>query len=567
MSDQPSRTPFTPIYAPELTRDANGNILYRERDGRWLPYNGPLPNNQQLMPEQTSQPLGHVPVANHSLQNDRSRGGPDSPIEHAFQPQGPYQFSLRPVQSHTQHPIPVQANTAQHIPIDPALLPLPGGPDLDLTHGPPIAHALGLKRAEKVGGSRRKGKERADPKGKKRQRASSGSDNDSEPVAKRGRPAGSGNYGKEDVGQLFELIEEELPVGQKGWKVIMKRFNKWAKKNGRPKRVGNALENKYKQYLKQKKPTGEAACPPEVKRAQELEDLINQRVGTRDISDSEFNDSDSSDNDEIEVVEPPSASIRTAVARRNPTPPLRRKSRANGTDLANKLANAFDPDVQKARDDARSQRAFENTQLLALSQQVRDAQAVAESLRAQNTILQNRINDVERARERDELRWEMLELARGGEGGRGRSRRRDHVVGYRSCKREPGIQRWVSDPSTDDKEENRNPWDTFDVQRRSRSRATGFRRPRSRRTPTPGPSRRRMSRRRTPTPGPSRLPALFSSQSPPPSPPHITNAVIAPAPAPAVTGDAVELVVTPHRGPAVTLVISPSKQNNVFNGN
>ncbi|KAF8143791.1 hypothetical protein K438DRAFT_1993527 [Mycena galopus ATCC 62051] len=81
MSDQPSRTPFTPIYAPELTRDANGNILYRECDGHWLPYNGPLLNNQQPVPEQTPQPLGHVPL------NDRSRGGPDSPIEHAFQPQ------------------------------------------------------------------------------------------------------------------------------------------------------------------------------------------------------------------------------------------------------------------------------------------------------------------------------------------------------------------------------------------------------------------------------------------------------------------------------------------------
>jgi hypothetical protein len=54
------------------------------------------------------------------------------------------------------------------------------------------------------------------------------------------------------VSKLFELIEEELPVGQKGWKVVVKEFNKWAKKHGRPKRVGNALENKYKQVC---------ACP------------------------------------------------------------------------------------------------------------------------------------------------------------------------------------------------------------------------------------------------------------------------------------------------------------------
>jgi hypothetical protein len=62
-------------------------------------------------------------------------------------------------------------------------MPLPGGADLDLRDGPTIANAIGLKRAEKVAGSRRKGKERAEPKGKKRQCASSDSEGDSEPVA------------------------------------------------------------------------------------------------------------------------------------------------------------------------------------------------------------------------------------------------------------------------------------------------------------------------------------------------------------------------------------------------
>jgi hypothetical protein len=37
----------------------------------------------------------------------------------------------------------------------------------------------------------------------------------------------------------------------------------------------------YFQYLRQKKPTGSASCPPEVKRVHEIEDLTNQRVGTR----------------------------------------------------------------------------------------------------------------------------------------------------------------------------------------------------------------------------------------------------------------------------------------------
>ncbi|KAJ7833532.1 hypothetical protein B0H14DRAFT_3462672 [Mycena olivaceomarginata] len=133
-------------------------------------------------------------------------------------PQPEYQFALRPVVNSTSAPVP----------IDPALVPLPGGADADLRHGPTIANAIGLKPAEKVAGSRPKGKgkERADPKGKKRQRASTGSDNDTEPVAKRGRPQGSANYSKDNLGKMFDIIEDVLPVGQKGWKEVERRYNK-----------------------------------------------------------------------------------------------------------------------------------------------------------------------------------------------------------------------------------------------------------------------------------------------------------------------------------------------------
>ncbi|KAJ7836475.1 hypothetical protein B0H14DRAFT_3460693 [Mycena olivaceomarginata] len=218
------------------------------------------------MSEHTAQQLGHVPL------NDKSRSGPDSPIEHAFAPQPEYQFTLQPIQNSTSAPLP----------IDPALLPLPGSPDIDLRDGLTIANTIGLKRAEKVGGSCHKGKEHVDPKGKKRQRVSSISDNDSEPVAKHRCPHGSTNYGKDNVCKMFNFVAELLPVGQKGWK--------------------EALENKYKQARKH---TSSASCPPEVKHAHEIEDLINQHVGTRELSDSEFNDwsDNGSSDDDIKVVE------------------------------------------------------------------------------------------------------------------------------------------------------------------------------------------------------------------------------------------------------------------------
>ncbi|KAJ7222883.1 hypothetical protein C8J57DRAFT_1148546 [Mycena rebaudengoi] len=455
--------------------------------------------------------------------HDKSHGGPDAPIEHAFQDQ--YQFSLRPVQSGgSQHPIP----------IDPALISLPDGTDLNLTHGPTVAKAMGVKPVGKIAGSRRKGKEPADPKGKKRQRGCSGSEDDSEPAAKRGRPAGSGNYHKEDTDKLLDLVEKALPVSQKGWKEIYSTFNRWAVLNGRTKRSQKSLENKFKQYLKAKKPTGDATCPPEIKRAHEIEDLINTHVGTRDLSDSEFHEESDkgSSNDDIEVIEHPSASVRTAVAHRAPTPPLRRKSRAGGADLANKLAHAFDPAVQQARDDVRSQRTLENTHLVTVSQQLRDSQAVVESLRTQNTILQNHVHELEPACDRAELKLELLNL-NNGSNARGRSRPRP----YKSHKRVSDIERVrgkIRYPSTDDyedyDEEKENSWDTFDYQRRSRSRHTT--------------SYRAVSRHRTPTPGPSRIRRASLTSD--------TRA------ASTVTGNAVQLVVTPHRGPAMALVISPT---------
>ncbi|KAJ7820651.1 hypothetical protein B0H14DRAFT_3472179 [Mycena olivaceomarginata] len=63
---------------------------------------------------------------------------------------------------------------------------------------------------------------------------------------------------------------------------------------------------------------------------------------------------------------------------------------------------------------------------------------------------------------------------------------------------------------------------------------------------------------------------LLPSPSPPPA--HIpipdpTNTLGTRAPTSVVTGNAVELVVTPHRGLGVALVVSPTKQPNVSANN
>ncbi|KAF7371594.1 hypothetical protein MVEN_00014800 [Mycena venus] len=351
------------------------------------------------------------------------------------------------------------SNKAYPALIDPRLLPqLPDDDDLDLTHPYTIAKACLGNPAPKVGGSRRKSK---DPKGKKR-RYSSDSDNgasDGERAPKRGRRKGSSNFSREDVMKLLDCVEKHLPLGQKGWKAVQSDFGKWASGSGRPERDVKSLETKYKLLLKTKKPTGDAHCPPEIKRAHHIEGLINHRADTRELSDSEFDEgSDSS----IEVLDPPAA-VRTAVARRAASPPLRRKSRMNAPELVDKLSRAFDPAALQSRNDERAQQSFQTTQIFTLSQQLRDAQATIEALRTQITTMQNHINDVERARERAEMR---LEMRRGGYAGPSKPLWRSQFKGRSDVERNDGKVRceqvypdggactyWISDPSTDGDDE------------------------------------------------------------------------------------------------------------------
>jgi len=90
------------------------------------------------------------------------------------------------------------------------------------------AKGCNLVPATKVGGSRQSAKGKVKAKGKKRARESdSGSDTELEqPPAKRGRPHGAANYSKEDTKELFDATQKVLPLGEKGWKLVHKMWNK-----------------------------------------------------------------------------------------------------------------------------------------------------------------------------------------------------------------------------------------------------------------------------------------------------------------------------------------------------
>ena len=112
-----------------------------------------------------------------------------------------------------------------------------------------------------------------------------------------------------------------------------------------------------------------------------------------------------------------------------------------GLDIVNKLSKAFDPEAQKLRDEERSNRSLQSAQFLTLSQQIRDATTTIENLRSQIAIVQGHAHDADRARDRAELKLEMMQMSGGSFGGnghsaptRGRSSQRDHHAKKRKCR-------------------------------------------------------------------------------------------------------------------------------------
>ncbi|KAI0054329.1 hypothetical protein BV25DRAFT_1922790 [Artomyces pyxidatus] len=273
-----------------------------------LLYQSGMQQNQEF-------PSEHLSVAGNGWPQGRGSGfvshntmqhGPQMPASEAFENSPPnklarFQFTMRPAASHAQPAAQYSAAASSsrvrlEDTIDPALIPLPDSKDADLRHGPTMAEATGHVASKKVAGSRHKGKQRAvspeAPKSKQKKTAgtkrkqAANSDSDDEPKAKRGRPQGAGNYSVPDVDALLDLVETELPLGQRGWQRIHIRFKKWARKHRRPERALKSLETKYKQLVRTTKPTGNGVCPPAVERAHQIEDKISTRACQDCVEDS-----------------------------------------------------------------------------------------------------------------------------------------------------------------------------------------------------------------------------------------------------------------------------------------
>ncbi|KAF7349978.1 hypothetical protein MVEN_01299000 [Mycena venus] len=408
MSD-PTAPPFTQSTPkPNIFYDGHGTAWHCDANGQWVP----------VPPEAVPMPL--QPPFEHRGPATVMKQGPSQPAAYSFPP--PALSSAQAIPPHL---------------IDPRLRPLPQSDDHDLTDSYTIAKAI-LHPAVKVGGVRQK------DKGKKHQLPSDfcDSSDDAGRATKRGRPQGSSNYNKKNTKVFLKIAQKLLPTGPKGWKLVTTDFKKWAVKNNRPEGDVKSIETKYKQLLRKKKPTGDAHCPPNVKRAHRIERLINQKADTRELSDLEFDGiadaadtggaGDSSDDDVVEVS--PLSLTRL--------PPASRRPRTNAPELVNQLSKAFDPKVEKVREDQRADRSFQTTHMFTLSQEVRDAQTANDKLCKQLTVMQDRIHDAEHGY------WALWSPDLVHEGGKVRCERVFPEGG--------GCTLWVSDPFSDDDAEKEN---------------------------------------------------------------------------------------------------------------
>jgi len=112
----------------------------------------------------------------------------------------------------------------------------------------PAARGAGSRHKVKAATGKSKEKENLGYANPKKRPRDDDPDNDDDAVrTRRGRPNGSNNYSSLDKKILLDMVEEELPLGQRGWQAIYLKFSQWARTNGRPERKVTSLETKFKQ--------------------------------------------------------------------------------------------------------------------------------------------------------------------------------------------------------------------------------------------------------------------------------------------------------------------------------
>ncbi|KAI0708973.1 hypothetical protein C8Q76DRAFT_799015 [Earliella scabrosa] len=273
-------------------------------------------------------------------------------------------------------------------------------------------------------------------------------------ASKSGRQTGSHNYTAADTDTLLDIVERRRPIGQVSWQAVTDEFNQYADENDRPHRTLKPLKTKFEALARTPKPTGTAEVPPHVERAYEIEQLINERIHTRELNDEDIADGDDvmeegaaeGEDSDVEVLDgpPPSKSKKAATSKgpilkaftQQPTPgpsttrtpaSMRRGQAAH--EFMSAVTTSLDPVARDARDESRFARRLAQDDLNRLTQENRDLRsrndALLDRLHQQTVQLQQQLTETSRLQTRLEM-LELMQSVRGGGGmARGRSRQRD----------------------------------------------------------------------------------------------------------------------------------------------
>jgi len=127
--------------------------------------------------------------------------------------------------------------------------------------------------------------------------------------------------------------------------------------------------------------------------------LINEKAGTRNLNDSEFEDDDAGQGGLscAEESKPRDSKIHTAIASsdRSEVPQACRPHVSQTTELVGKIAQALDPEAQRVCNEERANRSFQNTQVFTLSANLCDAQARIETPRSELNDTHDQLHKVE----------------------------------------------------------------------------------------------------------------------------------------------------------------------------
>lgn len=89
------------------------------------------------------------------------------------------------------------------------------------------------------------------------------------------------SFSKSEIDSLLEIIEELLPIGMNEWEAVLDRhLTRYPDLD----RTKDSIKRKFASLYNSKKPTGDPTCPPQVRNAKRIYNLIKDKM---DLSDGE----------------------------------------------------------------------------------------------------------------------------------------------------------------------------------------------------------------------------------------------------------------------------------------